>query len=524
MGDFLWWRDGVIYQIYPRSFADSNGDGFGDLPGITAKLDYLAFLRIDGIWLSPIYPSPDKDYGYDVADHTSIDPRYGTLADFDTLLAEAHKRGIRIILDLVLNHTSDQHPWFRESRSSCDNPRRDWYLWKDKPGNWASVFGGSGWTYDQNTGQYYFHMFLKEQPDLNWQNPAVRHAQLDVIRFWLKRGVDGFRLDVFNAYFKHPGLADNPSRFGLRRFDRQIHVNDMDRPEMMPLLGELRSLLDSYPERYSVGEPFMPTPEITASYTGTHKLHSAFHFFHYITELIPKWNPAYFQQQITDLEKKAADRYRPSLAMSNHDIPRSASRYCHGEEDHNARIAMTLLMTLRGTPYLYYGEEIGMRNISLRRNEIIDPLGKYYWPIYWGRDGCRSPMQWDASPGAGFSTGKPWLKVHPNYSQRNVAAQDANPDSLFNFTRRLITLRKEYRALREGEFVPLENTPRSVLAYLRRTPEQTVLVAMNFSGQDIPVEIPAQEWALLLSTHKRVLRIENKVDLAPHEVCLLKSR
>jgi alpha-glucosidase len=524
MGDFLWWRDGVLYQIYPRSFADSNGDGFGDLPGITAKLDYLAFLRIDGIWLSPIYPSPDKDFGYDVADHTSIDPRYGTLADFETLLAEAHKRGIRIILDLVLNHTSDQHPWFIESRSSRDNPRRDWYLWKDKPGNWASVFGGSGWAYDQNTGQYYFHMFLKEQPDLNWQNPEVRHAQLEVIRFWLERGVDGFRLDVFNTYFKHPTLADDPARLGLRRFDRLIHVNDMDRPEMMPLLNELRSLLDSYPERYSVGEPFMPTPEKTASYTGTHKLHSAFHFFHYTTALISKWNPAYFLQQIAELEKNAADRYRPSLAMSNHDIPRSATRYCRGEEDHNAKIAMALLMTLRGTPYLYYGEEIGMRNISLRRNEIMDPLGEYYWPIYKGRDGCRSPMQWDASPGAGFSTGKPWLKVHPNYSQRNVAAQDADPDSLLNFTRRLIALRKEYSALREGEFIPIENTPRGVLAYLRRTPEQTVLVAMNFSNRDVSVEIPAQEWLILLSTHERDSRIGIKVDLVPHEVCLLKNR
>jgi alpha-glucosidase len=523
MDDFLWWRDGVIYQIYPRSFADSDGDGLGDLRGIIAKLDYLAFLRIDGIWFSPFFPSPDKDFGYDVADHTAIDPRYGTMEDFDTLVAEAHKRGIRVILDMVLNHTSDQHPWFVESRSSRENPKRDWYLWKDQPNNWASIFGGSGWVYDEKTGQHYFHMFLKEQPDVNWQNPEVRQAQLDVFRFWLERGVDGFRLDVFNAYFKHPGLEDNPTKFGLRRFDKQIHVNDMDRPEMMPLLGELRSLLDSYPERYSVGEPFISTIEKTARYAGEGKLHTAFHFFYDDMSLIPKWGASHFRRQMLDLDRASSGLYLPALAMSNHDSTRAASRYCRGEDDANARIAMALLLTLHGTPFIYYGEEIGMRNVSLSRKEIMDPVGRYYWPIIKGRDGCRSPMQWNDFANAGFSTGRPWLKVHPNYTGRNVAAQENDANSMLNYTRRLIALRKEYRALRDGGTLFLEFVPKDVLAYLRLSPQGTILVALNFSGRARLLDLPPGDWQPLLSTGMHDEKISEKIELAPHEVCLMKS-
>jgi len=523
MGDFLWWRDGVIYQIYPRSFADSNGDGFGDLPGITAKLDYLTSLGIDGIWLSPIYPSPDADFGYDVADHTAIDPRYGTMEDFDTLVGEAHQRGLRIILDLVLNHTSDRHPWFIESRSSRNNPKRGWYLWRDRPNNWASVFGGPGWFFDQATGQYYFHMFLKEQPDVNWQNPGVRKAQLDVFRFWLERGVDGFRLDVFNAYFKHPSLEDNPSRFGLRRFDRQIHVNDMDRPEMMPLLGEIRALLDSYTELYSVGEPFMPTIEKTARYAGEGKLHTAFHFFHNDMNLTPQWSAVRFRQQLLELLKASDGVYLPALAMSNHDTARAASRYCPGEDDANARIAMALLMTTYGTPFLYYGEEIGMRDISLGRKEILDPLGKYYWPFIKGRDGCRAPMQWDASANSGFSAGKPWLKIHSNFIQRNVAAQESDPDSLLNFSRKLISLRREYRALRDGGVLFLEPEQKDVLACLRLSSGETILVALNFSADRKKLDLPPGDWHSLLSTSGREGKISEKVALAAYEVCLMRS-
>jgi alpha-glucosidase len=523
MDDFLWWRDGVIYQIYPRSFADSDGDGLGDLRGITAKLDYLGSLGIDGIWFSPFYPSPDKDFGYDVADHTAIDPRYGTLEDFDTLVREAHKRGIRIILDMVLNHTSDQHPWFVESRASRENPKRDWYLWRDKPNNWASVFGGSGWEFDKKTGQYYFHMFLKEQPDVNWQNPEVRQAQMEVFRFWLEREVDGFRLDVFNAYFKHPDLLDNPAKFGLRRFDQQIHVNDMDRPEMIPLLGKLRALLDSYPERYSVGEPFIPSIEKTARYAGEEKLHTAFHFFYDDMSLITKWGADHFRRQMLELGKASSSVYLPALAMSNHDSTRAASRYCRGEDDANARIAMAMLLTMRGTPFIYYGEEIGMRNISLSRKEIMDPVGRYYWPIIKGRDGCRAPMQWNDSPSAGFSTGKPWLKLHPDYTSRNVLAQENDASSMLNFTRRLIALRKEYRALRDGGILFLEPPQKDLLAYLRLSPKETILVGLNFSNKTRKLDLPPGDWQPLLSTEGHDANISEKVELASHEVCLMKS-
>jgi len=537
MKDFLWWRDGVIYQIYPRSFADSNGDGIGDLAGITSRLDYLADLGIDAIWLSPFYPTPDNDFGYDVSNYVDVDPRFGTLADFDRLVAEAHRRNIRVILDLVLNHTSDQHSWFLESRSSRDNPKRDWYIWRPPsvsphflrkwgenkrgaPNNWQASFGGKAWEYDPVTGQYYLHLFTKEQPDVNWRNPQVRKAQLDVFRFWMERGVDGFRLDVFNAYFKHPDLPDNPPKFGLRSFDRQRHIFDIDQPEMMPFLNELRLLLDSYPERYAVGETYIATSQKTISYCGPDKLHAAFSFEFTSTNLLSfpvyPWNPGWVMKQIIQREEtfNAAGVW-PTTVMSNHDLPRAASRYARGEHDSQPFLAMTLLLTLRGTPFMYYGEEIGLRDIHLRRSEVLDPPGKKYWPIYKGRDGCRSPMQWNDSNFAGFSTVKPWLPVHPNYFRRNVASQQADPDSLFNFTKKLLALRKEIPALCQGDFIPLE-TPPGMLAYLRRTVEQSVLVAANFSNQDMKFSLPNGHWRMLLTTAKG-----SPDTLTPHEIQIL---
>jgi alpha-glucosidase len=516
--NFLWWRDGVIYQIYPRSFADGNGDGLGDLPGITNRLDYLQELGVDAIWLSPFYPTSDKDFGYDIRDYQAVDPRFGTLEDFDNLVKGAHTRGMRVVLDMVLNHTSDQHPWFQEARRSPDNPRRDWYLWRDQPNNWQAAFGGPAWERDPLTGQYYLHLFTKEQPDLNWRNPQVRQALLDVFRFWLERGADGFRLDVFNAYFKHPDLLDNPPRFGLRGFDRQQHLYDMDQPEMMPLLNELRCLLDAYPERYAVGETYLPTPQKTVSYCGPDKLHAAFSFDFTATNLIYPWNPRWVMEKITARERvfDSAGIW-PTTVMSNHDLPRAASRYCRGEQDIQARIAMTLLLTLRGTPFLYYGEEIGMRDIFLKRSEILDPAGKKYWPIYKGRDGCRSPMQWDASPFAGFSTAQPWLPLHPNYVWRNVEAQRLDPGSLFNLTKKLLALRKEVPALRRGSLAFLEDTPRSVLAYVRQSPEQSVLVAVNFADAPVCFHLPAGKWELLFASGQA-----GPVGaLAPGQVCLL---
>jgi alpha-glucosidase len=519
MEKYVWWRDGVIYQIYPRSFADANGDGLGDLPGIISRLGYLVNLGIDAIWLSPIYPSPDKDFGYDVSDYCDIDARFGTLADFARLITEAHQRGIRVIMDMVMNHTSDQHAWFKESRSSLDNPKRDWYVWKDHPNNWQTYFSGSAWEYDQATRQYYLHLFTKEQPDVNWRNPDVRKAQLDVFRFWMERGVDGFRLDVFNAFFKNASLADNPPKFGLRRFDRQRHIHDMDQPEMQPLLNDLRLLLDSYPERYAVGETHLPTVQKAVSYCGPDQLHAAFSLDFTSNNVIFPWNPRWLMKQIILREQafNAAGVW-PTTVMSNHDLPRAASRYAGGESDAQARIAMALLLTLRGTPFLYYGEEIGMRDIHLRRSEILDPAGKPFWPLYKGRDGCRSPMQWNSSMNAGFSTARPWLPVNPDFAHRNVAAQQADPNSLFNFTRKLLALRKEYPALHRGDFTPLA-TPRGVLAYLRTSGEQTSLVALNFKGHTANFTPAGEKWRLLFSSNADS---ESAVaPLSPYEVRVL---
>lgn len=531
MDENIWWRDGVIYQVYPRSFADSSGDGLGDIPGITAHLDYLEELGITAVWLSPFYPTPDADFGYDVSNHTDIDPRFGTMADFDVLLDEAHRRGIRIILDLVLNHTSDQHPWFLESRSSRVNPKNDWYIWRNTapgggvPNNWQSVFGGRAWTYEPIRDQYYYHMFLNEQPDVNWRNPDVRKAQMDVVRFWLERGVDGFRLDVFNVYFKDAEFRDNPLRLGMRGFDRQHHVHDSDQPEMIPLLNELRAILDAYPERYAVGETFFATPEKAAHYSGSDRLHSAFNFD--FSER--RYNPVEFLDAIRKCEKCAGTNIWPNYVLSNHDIPRTATRYTRGEDDNRVKVAMGLLLTLRGTPFIYYGEEIGMRDVSLRRDQIMDPPGRKYWPLYKGRDGCRSPMQWDDSVNAGFTSGKPWLPLHPDYPLRNVAAQRDDPESLYNFTRKLISFRKEIPALRIGTFTPLVEVPRGVLAYLRRTQDEMVLVALNFISSRIKIangSIPNGRWDLLISTWRDAPANlgTDDLELHPNEVRLLAKK
>lgn len=508
---FLWWRDGVIYQIYPRSFADSNGDGIGDLRGILQHLDYLVELGVDAIWLSPIYPSPDVDFGYDVQDYLDIDPKFGSLADFDLLVTEAHQRGIRIVLDLVLNHTSDQHPWFVESRRSRDNPYRGYYLWRDPgagggvPNNWESIFGGKAWELDPVTGQYYYHMFYKEQPDLNWRNPKVREAMLDVFRFWCERGADGFRLDVFNMFFKDENFTDNPPALGLRGFDRQKHVYEMDQPEMIPLLKEIRAVLDSFPERYAVGETFISTPAKAAGYSAPGLLHAAFDFGF----LNCPWNPARFLESIQNWENALQDGGWPTYVLNNHDTRRSASRFTRAENDDRLQVAATLLLTQHGTPFLYYGEEIGMRDITITRDQVQDPIGQRYWPVFKGRDGCRAPMQWNESMHAGFSTGKPWLPVHPNYTVRNVENQRKDPQSLFHYYRKLLALRKQYRVLRDGMFQPLTFEPQRLLAYLRQNAEDTIMVALNFGKRPVKFALGGMvrraEWELLFSNKRAEL-------------------
>ncbi len=545
----LWWQHGIIYQIYPRSFADSTGDGIGDLNGITAKMDYLADLGIDAVWLSPFFPSPDADFGYDVADYCDVDPKFGTLADFDRLVEQAHARNIRIILDLVLNHTSSQHPWFIESRSSRDNPKRDWYIWADPtpggkpPNNWQSVFGGPGWEKDAATGQMYYHMFYKEQPDLNWHNPEVRRAILDVFRFWLDRGVDGFRLDVFNVYFKCADrTSNNPVRFPLPiyGFAGQQHRFDCDQPEMIPLLAEIRALLDSYStpgrERYVVGETFLDGAEKAASYVGPDRLHAAFNF----EFLHQKWNAHGFAEAFQRWEHALGENW-PNNVLNNHDVVRSATRYSprvgplpvgDPEADARMKVAAAMMLTLRGTPFLYYGEEIGMRDIPIRtKADVLDPVGQRLWPFFKGRDGCRSPMQWSAEHNTGFTTSQahPWLPVHENASARNVENQQQNPDSLLNFYRKLIGLRRAHPALTEGMCQPVTFGTRYLMAFLRQTNDETILVVLNFSGRKqrfvMGSHLLRTHWELLLSTHRDALpAVRNSVlPLAPYEVMVLKT-
>lgn len=503
---YLWWKDGIIYQIYPRSFADSNADGIGDLAGITSRLDYLNDLGVDAIWLSPAFPSPQADFGYDVSNYIDIDPMFGTLKDYDRLIREAHKRKIHVIMDLVLNHTSDEHSWFIESRKSRDNPFRDWYIWRNpnpkggEPNNWYSVFGGKAWKFDPATGQYYLHLFHEKQPDLNWRNPKVQKAILDVLKFWLDRGTDGFRLDVFNAYFKHPDLPDNPKKFGgLRGFERQEHFYDGDQPEMILVLQKFRKLLDKYPERYVVGETFFSTPEKAAFYSGDDRLHAAFNF----SLLEPKWEPRRYLNAIRDWDRIAGSKVWPSYVLNNHDSSRSVTRWKDGFDDSCAKVGAVMLLTLRGTPFLYYGEEIGMRDIRLKRSEIMDPPGKRYWPLYKGRDGCRSPMQWDATPQAGFGKTQPWLPVHPNYTTRNVAAQLKQPESLLNVYKRLIALRRGNLALRRGDFVVVEQADPECLVYQRIHGKQRMLIALNFSrySRTLGLNLPdGGKWVEVFST------------------------
>ena len=507
MNENRWWQNGVIYQIYPRSFYDTNHDGIGDIPGIIAKLDYLHDLGVDALWLSPVYPSPQVDFGYDVSDYTDIDAKFGTLEDFKTLLAQAHQRGIRIILDLVLNHTSDRHPWFRESRSSRDNPKRDWYLWRDPapggspPNNWASWFGGSGWEWDASTGQYYFHMFYKEQPDLNWRNPQVVEEIRRIFRFWCDLGMDGFRLDVFNVYLKHADLPANPPKPGLRTFDRQVHLHDINQPELVPALQEIRSILDEYPGRFAVGETFLDPEGRTENYVGEDKLHAVFNF----RLANSPWKTRRILDAVLQWQNELPVHALPTWVLNNHDLPRAATRFGRRENDQRLKQAAALLLTLRGTSFLYYGEEIGMRDIPVGRSEIKDRVGRRYWPLFKGRDGCRSPMQWDAGRNAGFSTDEPWLPVHANYPLRNAARQAEEPTSLLNFYKALIRLRRQHSSIQHGLFLPLNPRPFSILAYLRQTDEETILVALNFSRRSLKLtlgeRLAASRWQVLLSSH-----------------------
>ena len=475
-----WWKTSVIYQIYPRSFRDADGDGIGDLAGIIQQLDYLAggedSLGVDAIWLSPVHPSPQKDFGYDVSDYRGIDPLFGDLEVFRKLLEEAHGRGLKVLMDLVVNHTSDMHPWFRESRSSRRNPRRDWYIWRDgkgkkPPNNWTSVFGGSAWSFDEVTGQYYLHSFLPEQPDLNWRNPEVQQAVLDIMRYWLEMGVDGFRLDVFNAYVKDADLRDNPRRLsGLGLFygyKGQRHLRDRDQPEMLDILRRMRELVDSYPDRVMVGELLAEEScDKAVEYYGQADdgLHLVFNF----DLLRSDWKPAAIEGAILDWASSLPSWAWPTWVMSNHDSVRHISRYkAAGDPRARAKVAAALLLCLRGTPFLYYGEELGLPEVKLSRSQIQDPPGKRYWPVFKGRDGCRTPMPWSGADHGGFSEVKPWLPLHPRLDELNLDAQRQDPDSIWRAYQALLALRKAHVALQYGSFHVLAVDDERVFAFRR---------------------------------------------------------
>jgi alpha-glucosidase len=494
-----WWQNAVFYEIYPRSFADSNNDGIGDLNGIREKLDYLQALGVDAIWISPCYPSPQVDFGYDVSDYENIDPMYGTLQDFDRLAAAAKKHHIRIIMDFVLNHSSDKHPWFVDSASSRTSAHRDWYIWRDgkapgePPNNWLSSFGGSAWTFDPKTGQYYYHYFHEAQPDLNWRNPAVEKAMFDVTRFWYKRGVSGFRLDAVDLLFEDPDLHDNPILPGKNpqgdpnmenKYNDNLAENHVE-------LKKLRQVADEH-HAVLIGETWTDSRDQLNQYYGDHddeiQLPMDFMFC-----TVNKLSAPEFRKQIALVESTSG---WPTFVISNHDMPRSYDRYGDGKHnDQIAKLMAAMYLTLRGTPIMYYGEELGMENRDPERKEDVkDPLGLTGWPNYKGRDGERTPMQWDSSTNAGFSQTQPWLPVAQNYPTHNVATELKDPDSILNFYRRLLALRHHNIALLDGSYVPLNENDPNVLAYLRQSGNKTVLVALNMSdsAQQVKLDLSAQ--------------------------------
>lgn len=523
MSEPHWWQKGVIYQIYPRSFQDSNGDGIGDLRGVESRLDELVALGVDAIWLSPIFPSPMADFGYDVADYVGIDPRFGTLEDFDSLLAAAHARGLKLLLDLVPNHSSHEHPWFVESRASRESPKRDWYFWRDPapgggpPNNWISDFGGSAWEWDEASGQYYYHAFLKEQPDLNWRNPEVRAAMLDVLRFWFARGVDGFRIDVLWHVIKHADFPDNPLNAdwveGMPEMAKVHQLHSTDQPEVHDIAADMRAIADQHGARVLVGEIYLPNDRLM-HYYGRERpgVHLPFNF-----QLIgAEWDARSLAKRIKEYEAALPPGGWPNWVLGNHDRPRVATRVGAAQ----ARVAMMLLLTLRGTPTIYYGDELGLEDVPIPPELVQDPRELNEPGIGMGRDPVRTPMPWDASPNAGFSTGTPWLPLNADWADRNVAAQRSDPDSLWSLTRDLLALRHERPALSIGSWHAIECSG-DVLAYERRHDNERVVIALNLGASEQKLKLPERGYRLLLSTRHPGEGQDDELVLKPNEGVIL---
>ena len=504
MTDDFWWQRGIFYQIYPRSFQDSNGDGIGDLQGIIARLPYLRDLGVDAIWLSPVFPSPMADFGYDISDYTGIDPIFGTMADCEALIGAAHDVGLKLILDLVPNHTSDRHPWFVESRSSRSNPKRDWYIWRDgdarggPPTNWLSEFGGSAWQYDDASGQYYYHAFLAQQPDLNWRNPDVRRAMYDVMRFWLRKGVDGFRVDVIWHLIKDEQFRDNPPnpdfRTGRPPHERLLPLYTTDRPEVQELVAEMRRVIDEFDHRVLIGEIYLPVERLV-SYYGKDLLGAQMPFNFAL--LSAAWNGRALEKIIAEYEHALPGGAWPNWVLGNHDRPRVASRI--GKEQ--AKVAAMLLLTLRGTPTLYYGDEIGMHQVAIAPAQVQDPFEKNVPGIGVGRDGCRTPMQWDATANAGFSRGKPWLPIADDFVRQNVLDLKDDATSILNVYLALIRLRRASPELTSGTYEPVAAED-NLLIYRRRSASLAIVVVLNLASDPVSIAADAvgQDGEILLST------------------------
>ncbi|HEY0234718.1 MAG TPA: alpha-amylase family glycosyl hydrolase, partial [Afipia sp.] len=500
--NFCWWQSGVLYQIYPRSFQDTDGDGIGDLRGIAARLPYLRELRIDALWLSPVFPSPMADFGYDISNYIGIDPLFGTLGDFDELVAAAHAQGLKVILDLVPNHTSDQHPWFVESHGSRDNPKRDWYIWRDgredgPPNNWLSEFGGSAWQFDEASGQYYYHAFLRSQPDLNWRNPQVREAMHEVMRFWLRRGVDGFRVDVMWHLIKDDFFRDDPRNpdfvSGMQPYQEFSHVYSADRPEVHAVVAGLRRVMEEFDDRVLIGEIYLP-PEKLVTYYGTN-LDGAQLPFNFSLIGTP-WTARAVSDLIDRYEAALPPGAWPNWVLGNHDRARIASRV--GEAQ--ARNAAMLLLTLRGTPTLYYGDEIGMEQVFIAPDQVRDPWEKNLPGRGLGRDGCRTPMQWDSSAQAGFTAGAPWLPIDKDFATRNVETERADKVSMLNLYRALLDLRRTRPELAVGHYTRMVLSG-DLLVYQREYHGRFVIVALNFGNGPAPVpEEISPGGKILLST------------------------
>ncbi len=517
MTDLPWYHRTSIYQVYPRSFYDSNADGIGDLPGLIQKLDYIRDLGFETIWCSPFFASPQQDLGYDISDYTAIAPEYGTLEDALQLIREVHRRKMKIIFDMVMNHTSAEHPWFKESRASRDNPRADWYLWRDHPNNWQSITGGSGWHYVPERRQYYWATFLPFQPDLNYRNPGVRQAMLETVRFWLGRGVDGFRLDVFNALFKDPEFRNNPFSFKLipdvnefmGLFQKDLYITNQ--PEDFQFARELRGVCEPYGEKLLIGE-VSGSRKVIRRYLGGEKNDGLGLVFDF--EMLQfRFTAEYFFNLIRNLEQDFPEPFMPVFVFSNHDKRRSFTRL--GANVRKARLLHLLQLTVRGVPCLYNGEEIGMSDLRLPASQALDPLGRKYQLVpravvdlllhdVTNRDEVRSPMQWNGLDNAGFSSNsRTWLPVHPNFRTVNVEKEQREPDSLLNTIRTLLEIRKAQPALHSGSLELMERLPDGLLGYYRRFGGDQIAILMNFAGRDREIRFDAGNWDTLFKLSEK---------------------